>query len=337
MKLSKISLIVAIVFALTISLSACGTVDGSSVATVNGVKITKSEFNFYLTQVKSQIEQQQNTASAPDFWETAEVEGKKAIDAAREKALDEAEKAAIITQKAKENGIKLSQEDVASIGKQKSSQMQKSGGRDAFEAELKKNGLTSETYNSLLENSLYASKLKDKFATDVDDAAAKQFYLDKTVRVKHVLFMTVGGQDGKPLPKEQQDAAKAKADQVLAKAKAGEDFDKLVAQFSEDPGSKSQPDGYILGKGFALGSQGGMVPAFETASLALQVGAVSDIVETNYGYHIIKRYPTDEAQFEKNKEELKSHSKNTQFEDLQAQWKADAKISVNEKELKSIK
>ena len=337
MKLSRISLFTVIVFVLTLGLSACSTVDGSSVATVDGVKITKSEFNFYLTQVKTQIEKQQNTESATDFWETAEVEGKKAIDAAREKALDEAVKAAIITQKAKENGIKLSQEDIASIGKQKASQMQQSGGRDAFQAELKKNGLTDATYGNLLENSLFASKLREKLATDVDDAAAKQFYLEKTARVKHILVMTVGGQEGTPLPKEQQDAAKVKIEQILAKAKAGEDFDKLVAEFSEDPGSKSQPDGYVLGKGFALGSQGGMVPAFETASLALQVGGVSDIVETNYGYHIIKRYPVDEKEFEKNKEELKSHAKNSQFEDLQAQWKADAKIVTNEKELKSVK
>lgn len=337
MKLSRISLIITIVFALTISLSACGTVDGSSVATVNGVKITKSEFNFYLAQVKAQVLDKAKVEDTPEFWATTDLEGKKAIDSAVEKALDEAEKAAIITQKAKENGIKLSQEDIANIGKQKSSQMQKSGGRDAFEAELKKNGLTDETYSSLLENSLFASKLKEKFATDVDDATAKQFYLEKTVRVKHVLFMTVDQQTGKALPKEQLDAAKSKADQILAKAKAGEDFDKLVAQFSEDPGSKSQPDGYILGKGFALGSQGGMVTEFETASLALQVGAVSDIVETNYGYHIIKRYPTDDSQFEKYKEELKTQAKNVQFEDLQAQWKADAKIVPDEKALKSFK
>jgi len=336
-KLSKISFIIAIVFALSIGLSACGTVDGSSVATVNGLKITKSEFNFYLAQVKAQVLDKAKVEDTPEFWATTDLEGKKAIDSAIEKALEEAEKAAIITQKAKENGIKLSQEDITNIGKQKSSQMQKSGGRDAFEAELKKNGLTDETYTSMLENSLYTNKLIEKLTTAVDDATAKQYYLDKTVRVKHVLFMTVDQQSGKALPKEQLDAAKAKADQILAKAKAGEDFDKLVAEFSEDPGSKSQPDGYILGKGFALGSQGGMVPAFETASLALQVGAVSDIVETNYGYHIIKRYPTDESQFEKNKEEIKTHAKNSQFEDMQAQWKTEAKIVVNEKELKSFK
>lgn len=337
MKLSRISLIITIVFALVISLSACSTIDASSVATVNGVKITKSEFNFFFAQVKAQVIDKAKVEDTPEFWETTDLEGKKTIDTVRETAFDEAVKASITTQKAKDSGIKLTQEDVSAVGKQKSSQINNLGGRDKYEQWLKKMGLTDAAFNVIIENNLYAKKLYDQVTTDVSDAAAKQFYDAKVARVKHILFMTVNGQDQKPLPKEQKDAAKAKADQTLAKAKAGGDFDKLVAELSEDPGSKSQPEGYVLGKGFILGSQGSMDTAFEKASLALQVGGISDIVESAFGYHIIKRYPVDESQFEKNKQELISRAKTSKFEDLQAQWKTDAKIVVDEKELKSFK
>ncbi len=72
----------------------------------------------------------------------------------------------------------------------------------------------------------------------------------------------------------------AKANEVLAKVDAGEDFDALIAQYGEDPGMVAQPDGYVFTKG-------AMVPEFEEAAYALEIGETSGLVETTYGYHII--------------------------------------------------
>ena len=76
---------------------------------------------------------------------------------------------------------------------------------------------------------------------------------------------------------------KAQAEQILSRAKAGEDFGKLADELSQDPGTK--------GKGglYENVTMGKMVPAFEQAALALQPGQIADsLVESPFGYHIIK-------------------------------------------------
>ncbi len=87
------------------------------------------------------------------------------------------------------------------------------------------------------------------------------------------------------------------AEEIAEKAKSGEDFDKLIKEYNEDPGEVAKEDGTYDGYLFTKGE---MVEQFETAAFALEVGAVSDVVETNYGYHIIKRVEVSEDYLDDN-------------------------------------
>ena len=89
-------------------------------------------------------------------------------------------------------------------------------------------------------------------------------------------------------PEFDSTSQRTKAEEILARAKAGEDFAKLANEFSEDPGNKNQsnePQGGL----YQNVARGVFVPPFEAAALALEPGQIfPDLVESDFGYHIIK-------------------------------------------------
>jgi peptidyl-prolyl cis-trans isomerase D len=104
----------------------------------------------------------------------------------------------------------------------------------------------------------------------------QQYQVPNRVHVEHILFMTVGKTDA------EVDEIKKTAEDVLKQAKKGAKFEDLAKKYSEDPGSKD--------KGGDLGwiTQGQTVPGFEKTAFGLDKGQISDLVKTQYGFHIIK-------------------------------------------------
>jgi peptidyl-prolyl cis-trans isomerase D len=101
----------------------------------------------------------------------------------------------------------------------------------------------------------------------------EQYSTPEQVRASHVLLKTEGKDDA---------AVKAKAEELLKQAKAGADFAELAKKNSEDEASaKNGGDLDYFGRGR-------MVPEFDQVAFTLQSGQVSDVVKTQYGYHIIK-------------------------------------------------
>lgn len=104
-----------------------------------------------------------------------------------------------------------------------------------------------------------------------------EFDVSEQVKVSHVLIRVPSDADEATRAKKQ-----ALAEQVLADAKAGKDFAELARKFSDD--KASVPKGGDLG----YFSRGSMVDSFEQAAFSLQPGELSEVVETPFGYHVIK-------------------------------------------------
>jgi len=105
------------------------------------------------------------------------------------------------------------------------------------------------------------------------NANIEQYSTPEQVRASHILLKTEGKDDA---------AVKAKAEDVLKQARAGADFAELAKKYSEDDASQKN------GGDLDYFGRGRMVPEFDQAAFTLDVGKISDLVKTQYGYHIIK-------------------------------------------------
>src|SRR5580692_10083335 len=136
-------------------------------------------------------------------------------------------------------------------------------------------------------------QLKVQYQKNIQD-----YQVPNRVHVEHILLMTVGNKTDAEV-----EEIKKKAEDVLKQARSGAKFEDLAKKYTEDPGTKD--------KGGDLGwlVQGQTVPEFEKAAFSLQKGQISDLVRTQYGFHIIKVIDKETARtksFDEVKESLRA-------------------------------
>ncbi|MGA4720692.1 peptidylprolyl isomerase [Fictibacillus nanhaiensis] len=191
------------------------------------------------------------------------------------------------------------------------------GGEDAFKQALEQNGLSDEKQ---LKERIKSMLLNEKAATEgvkVSEAEMKKTFEEKyktEVKASHILV------DDEKTAKE-----------VQKKLNEGGDFAKLAEEYSKDPGSKS--------KGGDLGffGKGAMVPEFDKVAFTLEKGKTSDLVKSDYGYHIIKVTDKRENKFEDKKEQIEQELKQQKAKpitEILESLKKKADVKVKDKELK---
>jgi peptidyl-prolyl cis-trans isomerase C len=188
--------------------------------------------------------------------------------------------------------------------------------------------------------------LERELGIKITDDDARKFYDDpkniskleqpETVRVSHILLMTSDPQTHEALSDEKKAEKRKQMEDILKRARAGEDFAKLADQYSEDPGVKENHGEYKLSR------RDPFVPEFKDTAFSLtNVGQISDIITSQYGYHIIKlseKIPAKKVDFDKVKDQIKDlltqQAIDKQLRPYIAKLKTEADVKILDDNLK---
>ena len=190
----------------------------------------------------------------------------------------------------------------------------RAGSDEVLDRQLKSVGMTREVLKTkMMEESVAEAVIERELKINITDDQVKKFYDEnpskfeqaEMVRASHILLMTKEQTTGEDLPADKKEAKKKQAEDLVKRARGGEDFAKLAKEFSEDPGSKDKGGEYTF-------PRGQMVPEFEASAFSLKTNEVSDIVTTQFGYHIIKlseKIPAKKVELAKATNDIKDYLK----------------------------
>jgi peptidyl-prolyl cis-trans isomerase C len=238
-------------------------------ARVNGEAVTKFDFD----RLIKNMEVSSNQPVPPDRR-----------DEVYRRALDQLVTYTVLTQETRARKITVSDAEIDANVKQMRSQFPN---EDAFTKALAARGMTIEKLKSDAKIDMSITKMMEAEVANQPaptDAQTREFYdknpdkfkQDEAVRASHILFRVAEDADAATKKK-----ALDQAQSVLKQARAGADFGELAKKYSAD-GSAQQ------GGDLNFFTKGQMVPAFDQAAFTLKTGEISDIVTTQFGYHIIK-------------------------------------------------
>lgn len=193
---------------------------------------------------------------------------------------------------------------------------------EAFDNIIRANGLSPEMFEKqLVDRSVVELVVERDLRPRVTVTAeqAKDYYeknpgdfeQPERVRAAHILIGTRNPVTNTPLPDDAAQAKKELAEKILKRARDGEDFAALAKDFSDDPGSRERGGEYTF-------PRGQMVPEFEEVAFAQAPNQISDLVKTQFGYHIIKtleKLPARKAPYEEVEEAIR---KRLEFVELQS-------------------
>jgi len=166
---------------------------------------------------------------------------------------------------------------------------------------------------------------------DIKKANLARLQQPEKVRVSHVLLTTRDRETETELADEQKRLKRVKIDQLLDRAKAGEDFAKLVQEYSEDRNLKETRGEYTFSRDDRFAQE------FKAAAFSLEPGKLSDVITTIYGYHILKlheRIPAQKVPFDKVAADIREHlvqqELQRQMPDYFAKLKKEAGVEILE-------
>ena len=294
-----------------------------TVLTVNGDAVTADEYSGYMLYNMQYYASMYAQMGLTDLWaneDMAKSLGASMPEAAEQQAIY----ARVVMQKFNELGLKLSyneQKEMASVRRNSIANTS----QDAYLNQIAQFGFSDQTYQNFMYISQCYQALNDYYfgengVNTPSDEDIQKYYEDNYITAKHILITTVDPASGET--KRTDEEAKKEAQSILDRINAGEDFDTLMNQYSEDTGLSNNPNGYTF-------TEGQMVTEFYDGAKALAEDEVSELVKSSYGYHIIKRIKLDDSQLDNFKSDIVSAISGSMDELLQ-QWIDEAQVETTD-------
>lgn len=191
----------------------------------------------------------------------------------------------------------------------------------AFELRLRASGMTVEKFRDRLNGEairrvVLNREMKDQIKiTDADikkfyDENAARFEVPDQVKASHILLSTTDPLTGRPVSESIRKEKEAKIKEIRERVVKGEDFAKLAKEYSEDPGSRDRGGEYTF-------PRGEMVKPFENAAFSMKPGEISEVVESQFGFHVIKlleKLPAHKRALEESKNDIERLLSSREFE-----------------------
>ena len=294
-----------------------------TVLTVNGDAVAADEYSGYMLYNMQYYASMYAQMGLTDLWSNKDMA--KSLGASMPEAAEQqAIYARVVMQKFNELGLKLSyneQKEMASVRRNSIANTTK----DAYLNQIAQFGFSDQTYQNFMYISQCYQALNDYYfgengVNTPSDEDIQKYYEDNYITAKHILITTVDPASGET--KRTDEEAKKEAQSILDRINAGEDFDTLMNQYSEDTGLSNNPNGYTF-------TEGQMLTEFYDGAKALAEDEVSELVKSSYGYHIIKRVKLDDSQFDNFKSDIVSAISGS-MDELLKQWIDDAQVETTD-------
>ncbi len=294
-----------------------------TVLTVNGDAVAADEYSGYMLYNMQYYASMYAQMGLTDLWSNKDMA--KSLGASMPEAAEQqAIYARVVMQKFDELGLKLSyneQKEMASVRRNSIANTTK----DAYLNQIAQFGFSDQTYQNFMYISQCYQALNDYYfgengVNTPSDEDIQKYYEDNYITAKHILITTVDPASGET--KRTDEEAKKEAQSILDRINAGEDFDTLMNQYSEDTGLSNNPNGYTF-------TEGQMLTEFYDGAKALAEDEVSELVKSSYGYHIIKRVKLDDSQLDNFKSDIVSAISGS-MDELLKQWIDEAQVETTD-------
>ena len=266
-----------------------------SLATVNGRSIPAKIYEMYL----------KNGRAALELDDTSE-EGRRKLDQLREGIVSELIDRTLIRDEAERRGLTIAPDNLLSAERKTIAEL---GGDRRYDAYLAEHGFNRDEYREVIKSELYGNLLRNELnkGLSVSDAEVRKYYSEhrkdaefqqpERVTASHILIAARPGlitqrlQNEKNLRGEELSTAlreemgrlRQRAEELRRKATKGADFSALARESSEDVGTRER------GGDLGTFSRQSHARAFDDAAFALKPGRISEVVQTDFGFHVIKK------------------------------------------------